>query len=105
MESSSSSESSSGSSSGSSSSTGAEAPYYEPCRDNDVCDPLICNNFTGFCTSPCRAPEDCPPPATGNATPTCSMTTTTCVLSCIDGEMCPDGMTCEGNTELAFCQF
>ena len=99
-----------GSSTGSStggSTTGAP-DFYVPCEGTDACDdPLICNTLSGFCTIPCSGedPEPCPDPATGDATPTCSMTTTTCVLSCFDGETCPDGMTCEGNTELAFCQF
>lgn len=48
------------------------------------------------CASACDCP---PPPATGNATVSCSEITeplgmNDCYLSCANGEVCPDGMAC-----------
>lgn len=50
-----------------------------------------------FCHIECDVPEDCPVPETGNASRACERVIdgTSCVLSCADGETCPDGMVCD----------
>lgn len=46
------------------------------------------------CVPGCEVVEDCPTPATGDATVTCVGEPAGCVLDCSNGEQCPDEMEC-----------
>jgi hypothetical protein len=71
-------------------------------EDNPACDPgTICRN--GYCAAACEndlvenqigTGEDCPRPATGNPEISCALGY--CVMNCLNGETCPDGMVCKG---------
>jgi len=67
------------------------------CRDDEpFCDAYPDAQFPelNVCTGPCESEADCPAPATGDATVTCSGDPAGCVLECDEGEACPDGMEC-----------
>jgi len=54
------------------------------------------------CVLPCDADSDCPAAETGTAVPTCGHLgedndERVCVLPCGDGEICPDGMSCQAD--------
>ena len=54
----------------------------------------------GFCAVACEGDATCPEPDTGEARPRCARVgeADVCVLSCMDGETCPEGQVC---TEVA----
>jgi hypothetical protein len=97
----------SGSGPGSSSGGNPDGAYGE-CDFSDPMNPTCpvagedCNQLMGdggsWCSIPCQADDDCPDPASGEATRHCSMTFGHCSLDCSDGMggmvTCPDGMDC-----------
>jgi hypothetical protein len=88
----------------SSSDGGGEEPLYPPCmldedpvcpRPYEECYDFLAPDYTA-CTSPCEQDDDCPQPATGEASAVCAgQSEDQCVLDCSDGVTCPDGMECQ----------
>lgn len=60
-----------------------------------------------FCHLQCETPADCPVPATGNPTLECERVIDggSCVLSCANGETCPDGMYCDDELYPGTCMW
>ena len=61
-----------------------------------------------FCEDPCDAPADCPVPETGTATVECTDTfadQASCMLSCANGETCPNGMYCADELFPGYCMW
>ena len=54
-----------------------------------------------YCSARCQgSASDCPPPPSGNAVPMCQFQGPlgfNCILTCGNGETCPDGMNCSGS--------
>lgn len=95
-------------------STGGGGVSYPPCPggakecpdDYDVCLPADFGGGGGggmvpynWCSMGCMGADDCPAPSSGDATAVCrggnGGDMGFCLLSCSDGETCPDGMGCE----------
>lgn len=87
-----------------SSSSGGEEPLYPPCmldedpvcpRPYEDCYDFLEPDYT-VCTQPCDQDEDCPVPASGDATAMCAgQGGNQCLLDCSDDATCPDGMECQ----------
>lgn len=82
---------------GGSSGGGMGGQTYDPCMGDMDCDMgTTCNMFLGYCSIDCMGDDNnCPDPATGNITPTCSGMSDNCLLPCGNGDTCPDGMSCQ----------
>lgn len=89
-------------------------PNYPWCSEQvDECD----QSFGGgndcvtlcFCDVPCNAPGDCPVPATGTPTVECTDAAgggdDICMLSCANGETCPNGMYCDDELYPGYCMW
>lgn len=81
-------------------------PLLTACLESETClvSPLSGNGACG--ASGCENPAtDCPVPTSGNAAPICVtlyQPPDWCFLDCSQGQQCPDGMVCDGNS---FCLF
>ena len=75
---------------------GVGAVDYEECsEDEDCAGGLVCNDFTEYCSLECDGrSNNCPAPASGELSPSCSGSSDTCVLYCDSSDECPDGMSC-----------
>lgn len=62
------------------------------CTGEQIC--LAGGGYPSACAQPCTGPEDCAPPADGDATPFCAPIVDVCLLGCGSGETCPTGMSC-----------
>lgn len=82
------------------------ATPYAPCEnDASTCAPgvYVCTHSLhdglefSVCTPFCDDDDQCPTPATGNATPTCNTADepNLCTLDCSQGQQCPDDMVCD----------
>lgn len=89
---------------------GADGVYTQCIVDADCADGELCGAIAldyGYCAAVCAADADCDArPFTGDATPICSAAQgSLCVLSCGNGETCPDEMACADLQGEAICAY